>query len=97
MSVFANPSAFFPTTNIWVEFCSKIWARPVVQAEAWVRFQASTCEICGRQSGTGIGFYVEYFGWCLSLSTSAVCRLLPLPLSYIVTGCFVVVKGVKDC
>jgi hypothetical protein len=38
-------------------------------AEAWVRSQASPCEIYGGQSGAGIGFFSEYFG--LPLPTSS--------------------------
>jgi hypothetical protein len=37
-------------------------------AEARVRSRVSPCRVCGGQSGTGTGFFLEYFGFLLSIS-----------------------------
>ena len=34
-------------------------SRRLLTAEAWVRFQVSSCGICGGQSGTGTDFYLS--------------------------------------
>jgi hypothetical protein len=38
------------------------------QGQCSITGQASRCEICGGQSGTGTGFPPEYFGFALSVS-----------------------------
>jgi hypothetical protein len=43
-------------------------SRLPLTAEAWVRSRVSPCGICGGQSGTGTGFFSEYFGFPLSIS-----------------------------
>jgi hypothetical protein len=43
-------------------------SRRPVTAEARVRSRVSPCRICGGQSGTGTGFFPEYFGCPLSVS-----------------------------
>lgn len=37
-------------------------------AEARVRYQVSMCGICRGRSGTGTGFFTQYFGFLLSIS-----------------------------
>jgi hypothetical protein len=47
---------------------AQVVSRRPLTAEAWVRARVNPCGICGGQSGTGTGFFSEFFGFPLSIS-----------------------------
>jgi hypothetical protein len=51
---------------------AQVVSRRPLTAEARVRVRVSPCGICGGQSGTGTGFFSEFFGFPLSIYHSTV-------------------------
>jgi hypothetical protein len=68
-STHLNSYSSLLTTN---RAMAQIVSRRPVAAEARVRARVFPCGICGGQSGSGIGFFSEFFSFLLSIYNSTV-------------------------
>jgi hypothetical protein len=57
-----------PGTTVLGRAMAQVVSRRPLTAEARVRARANPSGICGGQSGTGTGFFSEFFGFPLSIS-----------------------------
>jgi hypothetical protein len=63
-----NSSLYLQNATLDGRAMAQAVSRRPPTAEAWVRSRVSPCGICVGQSGTGTGFFPEYFGFPLSIS-----------------------------